>query len=118
VLPRSSLGVEYPSVTMERRAVQPVSLMWTDASFDETRRYMTELALVLAELGEAENALRRMLAEQRRTQKRVNALKHNVIPRYRETIRFIDSALEEEERNALFQIKVLRQGQGDPGAFS
>ncbi len=118
VLPRSSLGVEYPSVTMERRAVQPVSLMWTDASFDETRRYMTELALVLAELGEAENALRRMLAEQRRTQKRVNALKHNVIPRYRETIRFIDSALEEEERNALFQIKVLREGQGDSGPFS
>ena len=38
-----------------------------------------------------------MLAEQRRTQKRVNALKHNVIPRYRSTIRFIESSLEEEE---------------------
>ncbi len=110
VLPRSSLGVEYPSVAVERRTLQPVSLMGTDASFDETRRHMTELALILAQLGEAETALRRMLAEQRRTQKRVNALKHNVIPRYRSTIRFIESSLEEEERNALFQIKLLREG--------
>lgn len=115
VLPRSSLGVEYPAVSMERRALEPVSLLWTDASFDETRRHMTELAVVLAQLGEAETALRRMLAEQRRTQKRVNALKYNVIPRYRETIRFIDAALEEEERNALFQIQVLREGRTDSG---
>ena len=50
-----------------------------------------------------------MLAEQRKTQKRVNALKYNVIPRYRTTIRYIQSVLEEEERNTLFQIKVLRQ---------
>jgi V/A-type H+-transporting ATPase subunit D len=32
-----------------------------------------------------------------------------VIPRYRETIRFIENALEEEERDALFQIKLLRR---------
>ena len=48
------------------------------------------------------------MAEQRKTQKRVNALKYNIIPRYPATIRFIESALEEEERNTLFQIKVLR----------
>ena len=112
VLPRSALGVEYPSVTVERRPLQAQSLLWTDASLDETRRRMADLAGLLAELGEAENALRRMLAEQRRTQKRVNALKYNVIPRYRETIRYIESSLEEEERNALFQIQVLREGAG------
>lgn len=116
ILPRSSLGVEYPSVTVERLPLQPVSLLWTDASFDETRRHMAALVGLLAELGEAENALRRMLAEQRRTQKRVNALKYNVIPRYRRTIRFIESSLEEEERNTLFQIKVLREGQASTGA--
>ncbi|MEW8333777.1 MAG: V-type ATP synthase subunit D, partial [Candidatus Thiodiazotropha sp.] len=31
-----------------------------------------------------------------------------IIPQYRNTIRFIENALEEEERNALFQVKVLR----------
>jgi V/A-type H+-transporting ATPase subunit D len=28
---------------------------------------------------------------------------------YRESIRYIESSLEEEERNTLFQLKVLRQ---------
>ena len=109
ILPRSSLGVEYPAVSAARLPLQPVSLLWTDTSFDETRRRLAELAVVLAELGESETSLRRMLAEQRKTQKRVNALKYNVIPRYRATIRFVQSALEEEERNTLFQIKVLRE---------
>lgn len=109
VLPRSSLGVEYPAVTTARLPLGPVSLLWTDMSFDQTRERMAELAGILANLGESETALRRLLAEQRKTQKRVNALRYNVIPRYRETLRFIGSALEEEERNTLFQIKVLQE---------
>ncbi len=108
ILPRSSLGVQYPAVAAKRLAQQPLGLLWSDASLDETRTKMAELALLMAKLGEAETALQRMLTEQRKTQKRVNALRYNVIPRYRETIRFIDAALEEEERNALFQLKVLR----------
>jgi len=112
IQPRSSLGVEYPFVTVEREPLQPVSLLWTDASFDRTREQMAELAVLLASLGEVETALRRMLEEQRKTQKRVNALKYNVIPRYRATISYIDSVLEEEERNTLFQVKVLRRQKG------
>ena len=56
-----------------------------------------------------EIALHRLLEEQRKAQKRVNALKYNIIPRYRRTIHFIQSALEEEERNTLFQVKLLRE---------
>ena len=107
ILPRSNLGVQYPSVTVERLALQPVSLLWSDSSFDEARMHLADVAALLAQLGESEMALRRVLQEQRKTQKRVNALKYNVIPRYRETIRHIEAALEEEERNTLFQIKVL-----------
>jgi V/A-type H+-transporting ATPase subunit D len=109
ILPRSSIGVEYPSISAEALPLQPVGLMWTDASFDQARSRLAQTAVLLARLGEAETALWRLLAEQRKTQKRVNALKYNVIPRYRTTIRYIQSVLEEEERNTLFQIKVLRQ---------
>lgn len=117
VLPRSSIGVEYPTVTVESTPIQPVGLMWTDASFDDARRRMTETAVLLAQLGEAETALWRLLTEQRKTQKRVNALKYNVIPRYRSTIRHIESSLSEEERNTLFQLKVMRDRQaGEAGA--
>ena len=96
-------------MSVEAVPLQPVGLMWTDASFDQARAKMAHAALLLARLGEAETALWRLLAEQRKTQKRVNALKYNVIPRYRATIRYIQSALEEEERNTLFQIKILRE---------
>ena len=90
--------------------------MWTDASFDEVRIRLVRLAVLLARFGEAETALRRFLAEQRKTQKRVNALKYNVIPRYRATIHYIEAALEEEERETLFQIKVLRDRKSGQGA--
>ncbi len=88
--------------------MEPVGLLGTDASFDETRKELTEAALLLARMGETQIALSRLIAEQRKAQKRVNALKYNIIPRYRKTIRYIESLLEEEERNTLFQIKVLR----------
>ena len=108
LLPQSNLGVEYPAVCTATRPLQSVGLMWTDAEFDQTRLNLMAFTVKLAKLAEAEAALWRLLAEQRRTQKRVNALKYNIIPRHRETIRYIESALEEEERSALFQIKVLR----------
>ncbi len=109
ILPRSNLGVEYPSVRVSPLPLQPVSLMWSDSSFDRARRHLTEMAALLARLGEAEIALRRMLHEQRKTQKRVNALKYNIIPRYEESIRFIEEALAEEERNTLFQVRRLME---------
>ncbi|MDZ7804274.1 V-type ATP synthase subunit D [Thiohalophilus sp.] len=111
ILPMSSLGVQYLSVSAKKRPFQPLGLFGTDASFDQTRQLMTELALVLVQLGEAETALRRLLVEQRKTQKRVNALKYNVIPRYQDTIRYIESTLEEEERTTLFQIQLLQNKQ-------
>ncbi len=108
ILPRSSIGVEYPTVSVESSPLLPIGLMWTDSSFDEARSRMTQIAVLLAQLGEAETALWRLLTEQRKTQKRVNALKYNVIPRYQTTISYIESALSEEERNTLFQLKVMR----------
>ena len=108
ILPRSSIGIEYPTVSVESAPLLPVGLMWTDASFDEARSLMKKTAVLLAHLGEAETALWRLLTEQRKTQKRVNALKYNVIPRYRATIQHIESELSEEERNTLFQLKVMR----------
>jgi len=109
ILPRRALGVEYPAVTAERKPLKPVGLLGTDASFDTTRENLANAAVLLARLGEVEIALHRLLEEQRKAQKRVNALKYNIIPLYQRTIHFIQSALEEEERNTLFQVKLLRE---------
>jgi V/A-type H+-transporting ATPase subunit D len=109
ILPRRNMGVQYPSVEIERFPLHPVGILGTDAMLDQTRQQFTEMAEKMAQLAEVESALWRLLEEQRKTQKRVNALKYNVIPRFRRTIRFIESSLEEEERNSLFQLKVLQE---------
>ena len=108
VLPRRSLGVQYPSVEAEIVAPQPVGLLGTDPSFDEARQAFADAAVQLAKLAVVEMALYRLISEQRKAQKRVNALKYNIIPSYNRAIKRIAEALEEEERSTLFQIKRLR----------
>jgi V/A-type H+-transporting ATPase subunit D len=108
VLPRRALGVQYPSVEAAVVAPQPVGLLGTDPSFDEARMSFAQAAVHLAELAAVEMALHRLISEQRKAQKRVNALKYNIIPSYRKVIKQIAESLEEEERGTLFQIKRLR----------
>lgn len=108
ILARSSVGVEYPSASVAPLPLMPVGLMWTDPSFDEARLHLQRLSLTLARLGEAEAALWRLLAASRKTRMRVNALQHNIIPRYRSMLRYIRSVLEEDERNTLFQVRLLQ----------
>ena len=109
VLPRRSLGVQYPSVEATVVAPQPVGLLGTDPSFDEARHSFAQAAVNLAKLAAVEMALYRLISEQRKAQKRVNALKYNIIPSYKKVIKRIAEALEEEERGTLFQIKRLRE---------
>lgn len=109
VLPRRALGVQYPSVEAEMVAPKPVGLLGTDPSFDEARMAFANAAVLLAELAAVEMALFRLISEQRKAQKRVNALKYNIIPAYQRAIKGIAEALEEEERGTLFQIKRLRE---------
>lgn len=111
VLPRRNMGVQYPSVEINKLPLQPVGILGTDASLDETRSHFADMVVKAAKLAEVETALWRLLEEQRKTQKRVNALKYNVIPRFERTITYVQSSLEEEERNNLFQLKVLTERQ-------
>ena len=117
VLPRRSLGVQYPSVQAEVVSPKPVGLLGTDPSFDEARKAFATAAVLLAQLATVEMALYRLIGEQRKAQKRVNALKYNIIPSYKKTIKNIAEALEEEERGTLFQIKRLRESAQDDSAF-
>jgi len=110
VLPRRALGIQYPSVDAKVLPPQPMGLLGTDPSFDEARRAFAAASVRLAKLSEVEMTLYRLISEQRKAQKRVNALKYNIIPGYEEAIHRISDALEEEERGTLFQIKRLREG--------
>jgi V/A-type H+-transporting ATPase subunit D len=107
VLPKRNMSVQYPAVEIQKLPLLPVGILGTDASLDETRSSLADMVVKAAQLAEVETALWRLLEEQRKTQKRVNALKYNVIPRFERTLKYVQSSLEEEERNSLFQLKVL-----------
>jgi len=107
ILPRRSMSVQYPSVEVRKLPLLPIGILGTDASLDETRSSFADMLVRAAKLAEVETALWRLLEEQRKTQKRVNALKYNIIPRYQRSISFVESSLEEEERNVLYQLKLL-----------
>ena len=57
---------------------------------------------------EVENSVYRLANAIRKTQRRANALENILIPRYRETAKFITAALEEKEREEFSRMKVIK----------
>jgi V/A-type H+-transporting ATPase subunit D len=54
----------------------------------------------------------RLAREVRKTQRRVNALEKIVIPAAKETRVYIESALEERDRDSFFTSKLLKRNMG------
>ncbi len=78
-------------------------------------RAIRELLPMLARLAEIEVSCLRLATELQKTQRRVNALASVFIPEYRDTLRFIEGALEEREREERFQMKRLKAARGAAG---
>lgn len=107
---RSVIGVVVPLCEWHANSEPPPwGLLGTSLELDLARdKFLLALRQLVA-LAEVEIAFHRLAAELRKTQKRVNALQNLLIPQYRETVRFLESSLEEKEREALFQLKRLRR---------
>jgi V/A-type H+-transporting ATPase subunit D len=79
------------------------------AECDETVLEFFELLKVLTELAAVRTITWRLAREVRKTQRRVNALEKMVIPTARDTKLYIESALEERDRDAFFTSKLLKK---------
>ena len=86
------------------------------AECDETVLEFFGLLKILTELAAVRTIAWRLAREVRKTQRRVNALEKMVIPTARETRVYIESALEEKDRDAFFTSKLLKK-RGVGGAF-
>lgn len=86
----------------------PFGLSSSCARLDCARLRFLELLPLIAELAQLENAVIRLAAELRRTQRRCNALSRIFIPAYRQTINFTLAALEERERESFIILKMIR----------
>jgi V/A-type H+-transporting ATPase subunit D len=82
------------------------------AECDETVLEFFELLRICTELAAVRTIAWRLAREVRKTQRRVNALEKMVIPTARETRVYIESALEERDRDSFFTSKLLKRNMG------
>ena len=80
----------------------------TSADCDIAMQRFTAILPLVAELAEIQNAVLRLSAELRRTQRRCNALSKFFIPNYRQTITYVTATLEERERESFVIIRMIR----------
>ena len=83
-------------------------------SFADSDKVMVEffnLLKLLTDLASIRSIVWRLANEVRKTQRRVNALDKMVIPQTRETKVYIESVLEERERENVFVLKALKAKQ-------
>lgn len=106
----SVMGVEIPTVELGKDDMQPrYGFRMTNSTLDTAREKFARAKYLAAELAEIENAVYRLAANIRRTQKRTNALKNIMIPRYEEAVRNIVNVLEEKDREEFGRLKVIKR---------
>lgn len=108
---RSVMGVELPMVKLqpdEQYDRIPYGMMKSNASLDRAFRLFQKVKVLTAELAEVENSVYRLATSIKRTQKRTNALKNIIIPRFVHTVKIISEALEEKEREEFSRMKVIK----------
>ena len=107
---RSVMGVEIPMVSLERTSPSlSYGLMETNSMMDNAYLKFREVKYLTAELAEVENSVYRLADNVKKTQKRANALKNIMIPRFEETVKFITDALEEKDREEFSRLKVIKR---------
>lgn len=85
------------------------SLIGTDANTDATIVKFFELLTLLTQMASIRTIVWRLADEVKRTQRRVNALDKMIIPQTKETKVYIESVLEERERENVFVLKALKK---------
>ena len=98
----SSIDVQLP----ERQLFY--SFMGTFSSCDEVMVDFFDLLRLLTDMASIRTIVWRLADEVKKTQRRVNALDKMVIPQTRETKNYIESVLEERERENVFVLKALK----------
>lgn len=106
---RSVMGVEIPIVTIDKKQDTTSYLMSdTNSKLDTAYQNFHNVKLLTAELAQIESSVYRLATAVSKTQKRSNALKNIVIPKYEEIVKFITESLEEKEREDFSRLKVIK----------
>lgn len=108
---RSVMGVEIPIVFFKEEKTHelPFGLYNSNSMLDEAYRRFLKVKKMTAELAEIENSVYRLADAISKTQKRANALKNIIIPRFENSVKIISDALEEKDREEFSRLKVIKK---------
>jgi len=109
---RHIMGVAVPAVEVgkvERNAlIRGYGLHMTSSVLDEASKEFERALKLLIELAELEESAFAVAREFEKTKRRVNALDYILIPRLKETIKFIMMRLDEMERENFSRLKRIK----------
>lgn len=106
---RSVMGVELPTVELEEKPLYPnYDFGGTNSYLDYAYICFNETKYLTVVLSEIENSIYRLAVAIKKTQKRANALKNIIIPKFEGQVKFITNSLEEKEREEFSRQKVIK----------
>ncbi|MBR6600089.1 MAG: V-type ATP synthase subunit D [Oscillospiraceae bacterium] len=107
---RSVMGVEIPTVMIEEIIPPaPFGFYDTDVHIDKAYILFIKVKQMTAHLAEVENSIYRLAHAIKKTQKRANALKNILIPKFEGISKYITDSLEEKEREEFSRLKVIKR---------
>lgn len=108
---RSVMGVEIPtlSINMKKPDNIPFGLHNSNSDLDNAYNCFIEVKRLTAELAEVENSVYLLADAIKKTQKRANALKNIIIPKFQGNVRRISDSLEEKEREEFSRLKFIKE---------
>jgi V/A-type H+-transporting ATPase subunit D len=109
------MGVVIPVVEARGKPPEtPYGLGDTNVALDEATSRFRRVLEEIPVLAETMTTVWRVARELQKTQRRVNALQNIFIPQYEKTVTFIESALEEREREETFRLKRIKSRAAGP----
>ncbi|MCL2698878.1 MAG: V-type ATP synthase subunit D [Defluviitaleaceae bacterium] len=107
---RSVMGVEIPGCDYDNSTggVPVFGFGQTTAALDDAFDCFNRVKDLVVQLAAIENAAYRLAAAIKKTQKRANALKNVIIPRYENLVKEIQETLDEREREEFARLKVIK----------
>ena len=107
---RRIVGVDVPSIELsENKVGMTYGFADTSVAVDRASRQMRKVLPTIFRAAEFENAIFRLAKELEKTQRLLNALEYMIIPRYEDSIRYIQQTLEEREREEFTRLKHVKK---------
>lgn len=102
---RNVMSVDIPQFSADTRTSDsgdmfPYGFAFTSFELDDAVMSLNDILADMIKLAEYEKSCELMSAEIEKTRRRVNSLEHVMIPRYRDTIKYISMKLEENDRSS------------------